>query len=81
MVEDAVDDPAISALLIEQTSQLSIRIIEQIRDYMENHSGQVDSKIAIEIQMAGKDAADASHRRNGYRFQVKCRRETGQLVP
>ncbi len=56
MIDHRIENPSGPALLIRQASELAVRVIENIRDNVEKHSGQIDGKGPIEIQMAGDDA-------------------------
>ena len=67
MIEDAIDYPAVPAFLIQQTGQLSIGVVEQVRQNVEEHADNIRRQIAIEIQVTGKNSADPANYRHRYR--------------
>src|SRR2546429_8093552 len=60
MIDNRIENASDPALLIRQASELTVRVIENIRDNVEKHSDQIDGKGLIEIKMAGDDTEDSA---------------------
>jgi hypothetical protein len=78
MIDDRIENSPGPALLIGEASELTIRVIENIRHDVEKHSGQIEGQLLIEIKMAGDDAehsADDSDRR---RREIQSRKKFRQ---
>lgn len=75
MIDNRIENPPGSALLIRQASELTISVIENIRDYLEKHSDQIDGQSLIEIKMAGDDAEYSTDESDCRRREIQSRKK------
>jgi hypothetical protein len=78
MIDNRIENPSGPALLVRQASELTIRVIKNIRDHVEKHSGQIDGNSLIEIKMAGDDAEPPADKSDGCRCEVQSRKKSRQ---
>ena len=78
MIDNRIENPSRPALLVRQASELTIRVIKNIRDHVEKHSGQIDGNSLIEIKMAGDDAEHSADKSDGCRREVQSRKKSRQ---
>jgi hypothetical protein len=78
MIDNRIENPSGPALLVRQPSELTIRVIKNIRDHVEKHSGQIDGNCLIEIKMAGDDAEQPADKSDGRRREVQSRKKSRQ---
>ena len=78
VIDNWIENPPGPALLIREARELTIRVIENIRDNVKKHSDQIDDKSAIEIKMAGDDAEYSADETNCGRREIQSRKKLRQ---
>ena len=71
MIDNGIEDPADPALSIGQTGELAIRVIENVRDYLQKQPSQVYQKRLIEIKMTGDDSEHSADQGDGRRAKIQ----------
>ena len=79
MVDHGIENPSGHALLIGQAGKLAIRIIENVRNYMQSHSDEIDGERAIEIKMTGNDPKYSANDRDGSRREFQVRKKSREI--
>ena len=78
MIDNRIENSSGPALLIRQTRELAIRVIENVRDDVEKHSDQIDGKGLIKIKMTGDDTEDSADERDCRWREIQPRRKLRQ---
>ncbi len=78
MIDNRIENPSGPALLVRQASELTIRVIENIRDNVEKHSAQIEGKGLIEIKMAGDDTENSADESDCGRREIQPRKKSRQ---
>src|SRR5207244_8448733 len=78
VIDNWIENSSGPALLIREPSELTIRVIENIRDNVKKHSDQIDDKRAIEIKMADDDAEYSADETNCAGHELQSRNKLSQ---
>src|SRR2546430_12360230 len=78
VIDNRIENASGPALLIRQASELTIRVIENIRDDVEKHSDQIDGESLIEIKMAGHDAEYSADESDSRWREIQSRKKLRQ---
>src|SRR5215471_2698680 len=79
MIDQTIDDPSLTTLPIGQTGELSVRIVQQVRENMERHADNVRRQVLIKIEMAGDDPEYAAEKRDSDGRHSELRKKLREL--
>src|SRR5262245_5930518 len=79
MIDQTIDDPSVTTLPIGQTGELSVRVVEQVRENMERHADNVRREVLIKIEMARDDPKNAAEKRDPDRRHSEFGKKSREL--